>query len=52
MYVYRMLNIKNLRVLSSCILIEELIKERPVKDKEKYIDSIKNQSPLLIFFRP
>jgi hypothetical protein len=42
MRVYRVLNIKDLRALLSCILIRELVKERLAKDKERYISFIKN----------
>ena len=42
MRIYYILNIKDLRILLLYILIREPIKERLVKDKEKYINSIKN----------
>ena len=42
MRIYRVLNIKDLRVLSSRILIGEPVEERLVRDKERYISFIKN----------
>ena len=43
---------KNPRALLSSTLIREPVKERLAKDKKKYASFIKNQSPLLAFFRP
>jgi hypothetical protein len=50
MYVYYVLNTKDLRVLSLSILIGEPAEERPARDREGSVGAVEERCLLLVFF--